>query len=388
MSHASNKIERHLIESVEPLSTPCYVYSVSEVEKNYHDLKSALGTQLIYSLKANSNLDLLVRCGHVFVDGIEMASIGELNLLANGKATRYINNPSADKAFIRAAIASKCVLVIDNIEQINIVAEFIGKRPLNAVVLRINHEVLDHYIDRTKKSRPNHFGFDISSLKAAIIRCAELGIKVQGIHVFQGSDAFNDTAMLTAQSALSLVKDVENWLGYPLTMLNLGGGFSSNWREGGFDFSRYRSLLSEFPNHINLVHESGRGIVASAGYFLTSIRYIKKIDQRRYAICDGGMAQNFLLAKTETAFKRYQEPKIFSHNLKRELTLEETSKKDNDTYLIVGTSCNKDDIIGQVTANSLSIGDTAVFANCGAYHASYRVAPFLHLPDPKTYIVE
>lgn len=361
------------------LSTPCYIYSVSDVQRNYEDLKAALGTQLIYSFKANSNLDLIVRCGHIFTDGIELASQGELNLLATGEAPRYINNPSADKNFFRAAIASKARIIIDHPDQVEILAEFVGKRPIQPLVLRLNHCLLKEF-DTRLNFRDNHFGMDWEGVQAAVQRCNELELDIAGVHLFTGSYQFEKYAMATAQASLHCVERLQQLLRYKLSFFNLGGGFDSSWRDSDFDFGQYRQLLSEFPEHITLAHESGRGIMASAGYFVSQVRYLKHIDERHYAVCDGGMAQNFLLAQTENTFRRYTTPIHVARDT------EDTGPEKH--YLVVGTSCNKDDVIGQLDTNGLKEGDYLVFEHCGAYNASYTVAPFLNLPKANTYIME
>jgi diaminopimelate decarboxylase len=360
------------------LSTPCYVYSVTDVQRNYEALKAALGTQLIYSFKANSNLDLIVRCGHLFTDGIELASQGELNLLATGDAPRYINNPSADKNFYRAAIASKAHIIIDHPAQIEMLAEFIGKRPIQPLILRLNHCVLQEF-DSQLAFRDNHFGMDWPAVESAIQRCQQLGLDIKGAHLFTGSYQFERHAMATAQAALQCIERLQQRLSGPIEFFNLGGGFDGHWQDSDFDFARYRQLLAEFPEHVTLAHESGRGIMASAGYFVTQVRYVKQVQQQHYAICDGGMAQNFLLAQTENTFRRYAQP--------QHVTREETSGDACD-YLLAGTSCNKDDIIGKLTATTIASGDYLVFDHCGAYNASYTVAPFLSLPQAQTYIME
>ena len=122
-----------LNENHHQIETPCYLYSVSQVAENFSQLKSALGTELIYSMKANNNIDLLMRCAHHLTGGIEIASIGELNLVAGGTSEKYINNPSADKKFLRAAVASRSTIIIDNLTQLTSLIEFVGKRPLKPI---------------------------------------------------------------------------------------------------------------------------------------------------------------------------------------------------------------------------------------------------------------
>ena len=376
-----------LVKERKKYSTPCFIYSVSQFERNYQELKDALGTQLIYSMKSNSCLDLIVRCGHVFEDGIEIASIGELNSLASGDGPRYINNPSADRNFIRAAIASKCTLVVDNLAQLSLIAEFVGKRPIKPIMLRLNHETLSEFSPQSARIKPNHFGMDWQDTKKALEMCQASDIQVAGFHVFKGSQSFPACAMDTVTASQKIIEAFEEILGYPISKVNLGGGFDAGWREYDFDFEQYRSVLNELPKHIQVLHESGRGIAASAGYYLTQVRYVKSVNEQHYAICDGGMAQNFLLAKTETPFRRYEVPIIIGENADESASDNHDGPQES-SCLLVGTSCNKDDVIGVVKTQVLKSGDLALFENCGAYNANYTVSPFLTLPPAQAYLVE
>ncbi|OIQ48080.1 MAG: amino acid decarboxylase [Gammaproteobacteria bacterium MedPE] len=362
------------------IETPCYLYSVSQVADNFNQLKSALGTELIYSMKANNNIDLLMRCSHHLTGGIEIASIGELNSVAGGNSEKYINNPSADKKFLRAAIASRSTIIIDNLTQLTTLETLIGKRPLKPILLRLNPCLLKRFNADIGKIRSDQFGMDWDTTCQAIDFCREHTIPLAGFHVFNGSYQFTANAMGTATAALSIIQAIEKRYQQPLSFVNLGGGFGEHWQQSDFDFQAYRELLATFPEHITIAHETGRGLMASAGYFLTRVRYIKNIEQQQYAICDGGMNQNFLLAKTENSFRRFNTPTLWSsspHQLKNSCTY-------------VGSSCSKDDVIGKQSDTDVSpqVGDICIYDNCGAYNASYTLSPFLTLPNAKTFIIE
>jgi diaminopimelate decarboxylase len=362
------------------IKTPCYLYSVSSVQNNFERLKSALGTKLIFSVKSNDNVDLGVRCAHFMCDGVEIASLDELKKISGGSNTRYINNPSADKNFLRAAIASKSKIVIDNIEQLKIVAEYGEKRPLQGVIIRLNSSVLSIFNDQHPKVRPDHFGMDWKSALAAIDLCKTYQLPLEGFHVFKGSYSFEKTAMATLEAAKYIINAMEERYAKPLSFINLGGGFSEHWHQSKFDFAAYRHELAKLPKHICVAHESGRGILANCGYFAVRVRYVKQIEQKSFVICDGGIAQNFLLAQTENLFAKRKRPAIWQKQA--------TDIKGACTY--VGSSCSKDDVIGQQSEEYVLplAGNICVFDNCGAYNASYTVSPFLNLPQAKTYIVE
>lgn len=375
------RIQPVLAADSSQFSTPCYVYSVSAVEESFKALKDALGTQVIYSVKSNANTDLMVRTAHVLTDGAEVASIQELHLVASGSCEKYVNNPSADKNFLRAAIASKANIILDNIPQVKLVAEISGgKRPIQGVLLRLNSIVLNRFNTEHPKVREDQFGMDWETAKEAIALCKEYNLPLKGFHVFKGSYSFEKTAFPTVDAAKNIIAEMESIWGAPLSFANLGGGFGEEWRQSKFDFAAYREKLKELPEHIQIAHETGRGLMAKVGFFLTRVRYVKSIESKNYAICDGGIAQSFLLAQTENTFRKLKAPTLFQAS-----PSEETA-----SCSYVGSSCSKDDVIGRQgeDAPKPQPGDICVYSNCGAYNASYTVSPFLLLQAPKTYIID
>jgi len=385
-----DKIKALLQENAGQIETPCYLYSVSQVAQNYQALSEALGTKLIYSMKANNNADLLMRASHHLDGGIEVASIGELNLVAGGDSEKFINNPSADKKFLRAAVASRSTIILDNLVQLEALREFVGKRPLKPVLLRLNSSVLKRFNQDLPSIRADQFGMDWVTVTTAISLCREFDIPLAGFHLFNGSYSFTKAANATAVAAIAILAEMERLYDQALSFVNLGGGFAEQWQEQGFDFESYRQLLGEFPAHITLAHETGRGLMASAGYFATRVRYTKQIDGNQFAICDGGINQNFLLAQTENTFRKLKTPLLWrkpNTDSSTDAALDET-EKGACTY--VGSSCSKDDVIGKQTDEYLlpQAGDICVYDHCGAYNASYTVTPFLKLPQAKTYIIE
>jgi diaminopimelate decarboxylase len=379
---AQQQLTTLLADNARQIETPCYLYSVSQVAQNYQQLKDALGTNLIYSMKANNNTDLLLRSHHHLTDGIEIASIGELNLVAGGGGNKYINNPSADKKFIRGALASKATVIIDNLVQLNMLQEFVGKRPIKPVLLRLNSCILKQFNPESPKVRPDHFGMDWDTTCQAIDICKEHNIPLAGFHLFNGSYSFAKAAVATAKAALAVAESIEQRYEQSLSFINLGGGFSEHWSEEEFDFEAYRTLLKLFPEHITLAHETGRGLMATAGFFATRVRYIKHIEHQQVAICDGGINQNFLLAKTENSFRKLKAPWIYKAG--------EQTDMPTAACTYVGSSCSKDDVIGRQGEDAISpqVGDICVYDDCGAYNASYTLTPFLKLPEAKVYIIE
>ncbi len=374
-------IEQEIIELIrsqdEPIETPAYIYSVDQVVSNYNDLRHELGTPLIVSVKANHCPELLARSGYAFMDGYEVASLGELRLRAGTKQKIYVNSPAFTIKLVDVVSRYNAVFIIDHPSQLNILKTVGQKRRFaNGVLLRVNFDAL------TKEGgerAEDHFGMDEAALREAVSIAKDFDIRVSGLHVFCGSNGFIKKQAQCVISIEKLYDSVVEMLGYECEMLNLGGGIPAGWRELDIDFAAYRERLRPLKKKVNVVHESGRAIFGSAGYFVAEALSTKQINNHSYVICDGGIAQNFLLSKTEQVIRRYDNPVVINGQVS-------SQKRD---YIFVGASCNRDDVIGELKSTTASIhpGDKIMFRNCGAYNALYTVNKFLALPEYKEYIV-
>jgi diaminopimelate decarboxylase len=381
---------------MQDLKTPCYVFDPEIAIERYRALKARLGTRLIVSLKANPNQDMLVRCGHAYEDGIELASRGELDLVVGRiKAPKYLNNPAMNEDFIRAGLASRCHFVLDNPE---LVTRFIalsqaaiaaGATPRN-VLLRLNAGALAG--DAARAHWHDHFGMTPAEAFDATARLVAAGLRVSGLHVFSGSHTFTrggaatpDTLALPPRAA-ALANELAAPNGAPLESLSLGGGFSEAGDAPGA-FAQYRESLVPLAAGFSLAHESGRAIFADAGLFVTRVMAVKHWPDRIVAVCDGGISHNFLLAQTEVPLRRLQAPLLV-----RDGRPVADSGKDGDggappDTVFVGSTCSRADVIGRRHSGPLPRpGDLAVFFRCGAYNRTYTMEGFLSHQAAHVYV--
>lgn len=374
-------IKQFIIQHRNELETPCYIFSPQVVINNYLKLKEQLGTRLIVSIKANPCLELLQRISHVARDGYEVASIRELALVAGpGNGIKFINNPSIDTEFLRTAINSKASIIIDSeaiVEKLDQVLR--EKKIIQPVLIRLNQSILNM---REQKITYDHFGVDKVSLPLVINNLKKIGVNIAGFHIFNGSNQFNYTANDTVKSILQLIPQLESMMGYPISLINLGGGFSARWQLEKFDFVEYRKRLHAFPSYIEIFHEAGRGLFSDAGVFVTRIVNTKIINNQITAICDGGIAQNFMLCQTENKVKYYKTPMLIGK--------EESEKKSQFPIMYVGSSCSQNDILSRCPAGSRlpKNDDLCVFLNCGAYNHTYTVSQFLNLKTSNVYVTK
>lgn len=361
--------------------TPCFVYNPDIIASAHAELRQAIGTPLIVSLKANPNVDLIMRLKRVIDEaGVEVASFRELNIVAaRGDSPCYVNNPSLPLRLMQASIGAGARLVLDNPGQVDMLLGIRAPRPVEPVMLRANASVLSALAPGGPPVRPDQFGMDWDVLLSQAERLRDSPIRVAGFHVFAGSNSFRAQSATTAAAAPVMVEALEERLGYKLTMINLGGGFSHRWREEDLDFAGYRSALRRLPDHVAVVHEAGRAVFTPGGAFMARVVARKEIGERRYFVCDGGIAQNFLLCGTENRFRK--------RTAARRLNAGAAGSAAGG--LVVGSSCSQDDIIGEIPpgAGDPEVGELVAFPDCGAYHATYPNQGFLGLDRAEAYLL-
>lgn len=366
-------------EEAQGLSTPAYLFDPAVAIQRYRALRQALGTRLVVSFKANNLADLLIRCGHAFTDGVELASIGELGIVTGRIAQqRYVNNPAMDHGFMRAALISGCAFIIDSVEQARMLAALDMGQRKPQVWLRLNAGMIGEHAGA---SPGDHFGMDIGQARQAAAIIADSCATVAGVHSFGGANTFTRDGQAHARNVRRAVDALRVGGSLSLLEINLGGGFSLDWEDDLPGIAAYRQLLDELFAGESLTHEAGRAIFGRAGAFLTRVVAVKELGQRTIAVCDGGMAQNFLLASTEGMLRRFSTPSLLRGGAA--LNLPEPVE-----VHYVGSSCNRQDVIGKHLSApaSPSVGDIAVFGDCGAYNSSYTVRDFLKLPAARSYL--
>lgn len=382
MTKIIKKLAEGLADGSYSFQSPCYIFDPALINENLDKLEACLGTNVIISVKANPNVDINLRLTH-HQGGFEVASLKELNLAAHAPRV-YINNLSMDRNLMRAGIAANAYFIVDTLQQLNNLVELAGNRPLKPIILRCNVGVIAQLQPDAPAIRKDHFGMDLETLFEAIqiIRQNDR-LTLHGFHLFAGSHTFLRFGELVAETALLLLPKIEEWYGDKITLVNLGGGFSEHWTEQMEGFDKYCARLARFPSHITLVHEAGRAIFACGGVFMTKVVATKRVTGQHYTICDGGMNQNFLLCQTENRFRKLRQPCLVPQGA----SAIADSAGGAGRSILVGSTCSRDDVIGQYGDRTPGPGDIFLFDYCGAYHSTYTVSHFLGLKEAVHYVI-
>jgi diaminopimelate decarboxylase len=375
------------------LATPAYVYSVSEVARRIRALKEALRTPVVISLKACPNHDILSRLPADCLDGLEVASRGELHMVAGMRLPHfYVNTPALTDTLVRGGLGAKASFIVDMPQHLSMIAGLRGQREVRPLMLRLTNKLIGQYCPDAPTLRDDQFGMDLEQALTAIDLAQSLGFEIGGVHLYAGPHTFGRAARHVVDTMLAVVPTLEARLGYPLRTANLGGGLEERWPEKGYDFGAYRAALTRLPSHIEVIHEFGRAIFSSAGSFAVRVLFTKTVAGQRYAVCDGGMAQAFLLAQTENILRKYRTPWVAKSTTTagQPSSVNVAAVEDSNTKrvktIITGSTCSRDDVIGE-TFDTLAQGDVLVFDNCGAYHRTYSMNNFLLLGEPSVYVI-
>ena len=368
--------------------TPFYCYDIAEVIRSIEHLKSALPERvhLFYSIKANPNhkiIATMIRNGL----GVEVSSIGELQLaLKIGCSPDHIifSGPGKTKEALRLAVETriKCIhvetfLEIQYIENISCACNI-----RTDISLRINplQNVSKSGIKMTGLS--SQFGFDEESLQFALNEMHRFQhIRLIGIHIYHGTQILNyEDIIAHTRVTLDYIERIEQH-GYTITYVNMGGGFGVPYFISDHElnltalkealdklFDEYKGSLSDKQ----IVYESGRFLVATAGCFITKILYKKNSYGKIYLICDGG--SNF---HVNTAFLGRRVRDNFPVSV-----IQQHTKNEKEVVTITGPLCTPTDILAQdVNLPICQEGDYIVVEKSGAYGLTN--SPILFISHPK-----
>jgi len=361
------------------IQTPAFVYNADAVNARIAGLKKALGTDVIISFKASNQLDLLLRLEPENYDGIEVASRGELHLIAGRKGPDiFINTPALNEQLVRSGISAEASFIVDTPDHMDMIARLKGKRAVNPVTLRLSNKIIAETCPDAPTLRDDQFGMDMPQALEAVKRAQDLGLKINGLHLYAGPHTFRKAARFVVQTMKVAMTEIEGALGHDLDILNLGGGLEENWPQLDHDFDGYRDLLAQLPSRCRLVHEFGRAIFSDCGVFAVRVQQVKQVMGQSYAICDGGMAQAFLLAQTENMMRKYRQPRLLSRSAQ--------PLAEDEMTIVCGSTCSRDDVIGKISV-AVQPGDVLIFDDCGAYTRTYSMNNFLQLGEAGTYVV-
>lgn len=365
---------------VKEYGTPLYVFDEELIREYCKDYRKYFkceenGNRVIYAGKAFSNIQM---CKLLDEEGmyLDVVSGGELYTAYKAdfpleRVAFHGNNKTLEEIEMGVKLGVG-KFVVDNyyeMEQLNRIAKEHGK--VQNVYLRITPGIEAHTHDYIKTGQiDSKFGF--APVDNMIENAVEKAIKLEnlnlvGLHCHIGSQIFELQPYEDAvEFMLSLVKKIEEKLGYLIKEVDFGGGFGIYYNKG----DKPRTTKEYCETIINKVDEvcartgqarpilsiePGRSIVANAGTTLYTIGAIKDIPNiRRYASVDGGMTDNIRPALYQAQYECCIANKI--------------NDKNEVVATIAGKCCESGDILLEnAELPNIESGDILAVASTGAY---------------------
>jgi diaminopimelate decarboxylase len=379
--------------------TPLFVYDAAVMRHAYNQLKEALGglAEVFFSVKANPNPAIL----RVFVQegaGLEIASGSEyLRARAAGASPEniYFAGPGKGEEELERVITNGIGEIhLESYDEIDKVAA-IGRRLEQRVrvAVRINPIVTAQGGAMRMGGKPAPFGFDEEELETVIDRLrSHSNLQFVGIHLFTGTQIL-DADVLVSQwaHAFELARRAADYVGSPLTSIDLGGGLGIPYfpGEARLDMSRVRLQALALSQMVRsderlcsarVVIEPGRFLVGSSGIYVVRVRAVKVSRGSRFLITDGGMHHHLAASGN------------LGQIIKRDYPIVAPAKMnafDLAPCSVVGPLCTPLDTLGrQVALPDLKAGDLIGVLQSGAYGLTASPLEFLSHPTPQEILID
>jgi diaminopimelate decarboxylase len=373
--------------------TPLFVYDLAMVERRIRRFRSCFpGIDLHYAVKANAYAPLL-RWISGQVDGLDVASQGELGAaMAGGMAAANISfaGPGKRDRELEAAIAADAAINLESegeADRALRIAQALGVRPRLAVRVNPDFEIRGSGMRMGGGAKP--FGVDAERVPAMVRRLIAAGADWRGFHIFAGSQALSAAALIEAQRAtLELAARLAEAAGAPPPLVNLGGGFGIPYVAGEAPLdveavgeALHRAIEARPPilADCRFAIELGRWLVGEAGVYLTRIVDRKISHGKTFLVTDGGMHHQLAASGNFGQVVRRNFPVAIASRF---------GAPPEEEATIVGCLCTPLDILADdVMTPRAAVGDIVAVFLAGAYGLSASPQAFLGHPPALEMVV-
>jgi diaminopimelate decarboxylase len=367
--------------------TPFYAYSRELLRARVAMLRAALpaAVKLHYAMKANP-MPALVQCMAGLVDGIDVASAGELKVALDAGADPAevsFAGPGKRDAELHQAVAAGVLVNVESPRELPVLAAASQALGLPArVAVRVNPDFELKGSGMKMGGGPKQFGIDADAVPAALAEIDRLGLAFEGFHLFAGSQNLRADSICEAQRrsyelALRLAGDAPA----PVRFLNLGGGFGIPYFPGeqrldlapiGDNLAALVARAAQELPAAAIVIELGRYLVGEAGLYVTRVVDRKVSRGQVYLVCDGGLNHQLAASGNFGQVVRKNYPVAVGTRMAAPAA---------EPAMVVGPLCTPLDLLGERMELPAALeGDLVVVFQSGAYGASASPQAFLGHP--------
>ncbi len=301
---------------VREVGTPTYVYSAGAIRNAYRNLFDAfapLRPRLCYAVKANGNFRICQLLRHLGA-GMDVVSGGELErawlagcpmdeivFAGVGKTRDEIRTALDGRASFLPGADDRGPVGLFNIEsesELERVVEIATGVGVEArACLRVNPDVDARTHEYTTTGRvEDKFGIDADQIPRIFDAwSAHPNLDLVGLHVHIGSPVREAAPFAATARVLLRLLDTLEARGHRPTVLNLGGGWAVDYRQGeaptpeDYAASLVPLLRERAEAGLQVLLEPGRSLGANAGVLGTEVQHVKEGRSKRFVICDAGM---------------------------------------------------------------------------------------------------
>ncbi|KQP23635.1 diaminopimelate decarboxylase [Pseudorhodoferax sp. Leaf267] len=367
--------------------TPFYAYDRALIAAQVAGLRQALpaGVKLHYAMKANPMPAVVAHLARL-VDGIDVASAGELGVALDGGAgPREISfaGPGKRDAELLQAVAAGVLVNIESAREIAPLARASSALGLPArVAVRVNPDFELRGSGMKMGGGAKPFGVDAEQVPALLADIAAAGLSFEGFHLFAGSQNLKPDAICDAQSqSYALALRLAQRAPAPVRSLNLGGGFGIPYFPG-----EARLALAPIADNLallaqraatdlpgaSLVLELGRYLVGEAGVYVCRVLDRKVSRGQVFLVADGGLHHHLAASGNFGQALRRNYPVAIGNRMQGDAL---------EPVTIVGPLCTPLDLLAErVTLPRAQVGDLVVVYQSGAYGATASPQAFLGHP--------
>ncbi|TDD11072.1 type III PLP-dependent enzyme [Nonomuraea deserti] len=381
-------------ELAEHFGTPLYVYDGDALRQQFEDLRARLHSRLeiFFSLKSNPNVSICTVLGSLGARA-EVSSLAELaTALRAGIASDDILflGPGKSEQELRACLTERVhAIVCESFGELELIDRLAAEYGVRApVVLRVNPGFAVKGSKLTMGGKPRQFGIDEDQLLGAPDLCERhANVRVAGIQTYMGTRILSeDVVAENTRMILDLAERLSAKLGFPLDLVDVGGGLGVAYFDGERDLDvdvlagLLNPMIEEFTARnpaTRMVMELGRYLTAPSGIYVVRVRYVKTSMGERFAIADGGTNHHMAAVGIGSFVKRNFPVRLLSR-----------SAEPTGPWTVTGPLCTPNDTLAKaVVLPDLRPGDLLGVLRSGAYGPSASPVLFLSHGHPAEVLV-
>ncbi|GHH66087.1 diaminopimelate decarboxylase [Streptosporangium violaceochromogenes] len=344
---------------------PAYVYDLTALDAHAAAVRAALGgVELYYAAKANPDPELLrVLARHV--DGVEVASGGELEHVRRVLPSARIAFGGPGKTDDELRLALDLGVERLHVESPNELRRLIATGRRADVLLRANLALSLGEVALAMGGGATPFGMDPAGVTECLTLLArQETVRLRGLHAHLASGLDAPRMLEVAEGVLGYAR------GLGLTEINLGGGMAVDYAapETLFDWETYGKGLAGLRRPGETLRiEPGRSLSVYCGRYVTRVLDVKRVHGELFAIVAGGTHH-----LRTPATKGHDQPLVVP-----------PGGGSSEPVTIAGQLCTPKDVLARRVPVALAPGDVVQFLMAGAYAWNISHHDFLMHPRPE-----